>query len=168
MAQDLLNWDLAKGKMKISLVSLWGHFCLFFIVSCTCFVFCWNCWSGSQSWKLINVHFLIVCVCFYTVLLSRHQGFGVLSVILANHAIKLLTSLFQDLQVEALHRVSEETNKCDYELLCLYITLKWKCSYWNVSLPPVWSTDQSTVCASVRLTFRCCSVSCKLLDDTKP
>ncbi|CAB1330321.1 unnamed protein product [Coregonus sp. 'balchen'] len=33
-----------------------------------------------------------------------HQGFGVLSVILANHAIKLLTSLFQDLQVEALHR----------------------------------------------------------------
>ncbi|CAB1335857.1 unnamed protein product, partial [Coregonus sp. 'balchen'] len=35
-----------------------------------------------------------------------HQGFGVLSVILANHAIKLLTSLFQDLQVEALHRVS--------------------------------------------------------------
>ncbi|KAJ8017247.1 hypothetical protein DPEC_G00015820 [Dallia pectoralis] len=35
-----------------------------------------------------------------------HQGFGVLSVILANHAIKLLTSLFQDLQVEALHQVS--------------------------------------------------------------
>eukprot|EP00063_Salmo_salar_P028104 XP_014002939.1 PREDICTED: E3 ubiquitin-protein ligase UBR4-like [Salmo salar] len=35
-----------------------------------------------------------------------HQGFGVLSVILANHSIKLLTSLFQDLQVEALHRVS--------------------------------------------------------------
>ncbi|KFO19168.1 E3 ubiquitin-protein ligase UBR4 [Fukomys damarensis] len=33
-----------------------------------------------------------------------HQGFGVLSVILANHAIKLLTSLFQDLQVEALHK----------------------------------------------------------------
>ncbi|XP_077460740.1 E3 ubiquitin-protein ligase UBR4 isoform X2 [Stigmatopora argus] len=33
-----------------------------------------------------------------------HQGFGVLSVILANHTIKLLTSLFQDLQVEALHR----------------------------------------------------------------
>ncbi|KAK5619189.1 E3 ubiquitin-protein ligase ubr4 [Crenichthys baileyi] len=33
-----------------------------------------------------------------------HQGFGILSVILANHAIKLLTSLFQDLQVEALHR----------------------------------------------------------------
>ncbi|XP_016135663.1 E3 ubiquitin-protein ligase UBR4-like [Sinocyclocheilus grahami] len=33
-----------------------------------------------------------------------HQGFGVLSVILANHSIKLLTSLFQDLQVEALHR----------------------------------------------------------------
>ncbi|XP_064423992.1 E3 ubiquitin-protein ligase UBR4 [Latimeria chalumnae] len=33
-----------------------------------------------------------------------HQGFGVLSVVLANHAIKLLTSLFQDLQVEALHR----------------------------------------------------------------
>ncbi|KAL1020637.1 hypothetical protein UPYG_G00002740 [Umbra pygmaea] len=35
-----------------------------------------------------------------------HQGFGVLSVILANHSTKLLTSLFQDLQVEALHRVS--------------------------------------------------------------
>ncbi|XP_028980055.2 E3 ubiquitin-protein ligase UBR4 isoform X4 [Esox lucius] len=35
-----------------------------------------------------------------------HQGFGVLSVILANHSIKLLTSLFQDLQVEALHRVN--------------------------------------------------------------
>ncbi|XP_044852020.1 E3 ubiquitin-protein ligase UBR4 isoform X3 [Mauremys mutica] len=33
-----------------------------------------------------------------------HQGFGVLSVVLANHAIKLLTSLFQDLQVEALHK----------------------------------------------------------------
>ncbi|XP_078094991.1 E3 ubiquitin-protein ligase UBR4 isoform X5 [Mustelus asterias] len=33
-----------------------------------------------------------------------HQGFGVLSVVLANHAIKLLTSLFQDLQVEALYR----------------------------------------------------------------
>uniref|UniRef100_A0A8C2GSI0 Ubiquitin protein ligase E3 component n-recognin 4 n=1 Tax=Cyprinus carpio TaxID=7962 RepID=A0A8C2GSI0_CYPCA len=33
-----------------------------------------------------------------------HQGFGVLSVVLANHSIKLLTSLFQDLQVEALHR----------------------------------------------------------------
>lgn len=28
-----------------------------------------------------------------------------LSVILANHAVKLLTSLFQDLQVEALHKV---------------------------------------------------------------
>lgn len=39
-------------------------------------------------------------------LLCRHQGFGVLSVILANHSIKLLSSLFQDLQVEALHRVS--------------------------------------------------------------
>ncbi|XP_030194560.1 E3 ubiquitin-protein ligase UBR4 isoform X5 [Gadus morhua] len=38
-----------------------------------------------------------------------HQGFGVLSVILANHAIKLLTSLFQDLQVEALHRVRPTT-----------------------------------------------------------
>ncbi|XP_069096233.1 E3 ubiquitin-protein ligase UBR4 isoform X5 [Pleurodeles waltl] len=34
-----------------------------------------------------------------------HQGFGVLSVVLANHAIKLLTSLFQDLQVEARHKV---------------------------------------------------------------
>ncbi|XP_044524637.1 E3 ubiquitin-protein ligase UBR4 [Gracilinanus agilis] len=33
-----------------------------------------------------------------------HQGFGVLSVVLANHSIKLLTSLFQDLQVEALHK----------------------------------------------------------------
>ncbi|XP_039612074.1 E3 ubiquitin-protein ligase UBR4 isoform X4 [Polypterus senegalus] len=33
-----------------------------------------------------------------------HQGFGVLAVVLANHSIKLLTSLFQDLQVEALHR----------------------------------------------------------------
>nr|XP_054369209.1 E3 ubiquitin-protein ligase UBR4 [Mirounga angustirostris] len=33
-----------------------------------------------------------------------HQGFGVLSVILANHAVKLLSSLFQDLQVEALHK----------------------------------------------------------------
>ncbi|XP_063293132.1 E3 ubiquitin-protein ligase UBR4 isoform X8 [Pelobates fuscus] len=33
-----------------------------------------------------------------------HQGFGVLSVLLANHAIKLLTSLFQDLQVETLHK----------------------------------------------------------------
>uniref|UniRef100_A0A8C5WBA2 Ubiquitin protein ligase E3 component n-recognin 4 n=1 Tax=Leptobrachium leishanense TaxID=445787 RepID=A0A8C5WBA2_9ANUR len=33
-----------------------------------------------------------------------HQGFGVLSVVLANHAIKLLTSLFQDLQVETLHK----------------------------------------------------------------
>lgn len=41
--------------------------------------------------------------------LLRHQGFGVLSVILANHAIKLLTSLFQDLQVEALHRVNKPT-----------------------------------------------------------
>lgn len=41
---------------------------------------------------------LFPCVC-------RHQGFGVLSVILANHAVKLLTSLFQDLQVEALHKV---------------------------------------------------------------
>lgn len=41
--------------------------------------------------------------------LLRHQGFGVLSVILANHAIKLLTSLFQDLQVEALHRVNPRT-----------------------------------------------------------
>jgi len=39
----------------------------------------------------------------------RHQGFGVLSVILANHSIKLLTSLFQDLQVEALHRVRPNT-----------------------------------------------------------
>lgn len=39
---------------------------------------------------------------------SRHQGFGILSVILANHAIKLLTSLFQDLQVEALHRVNKQ------------------------------------------------------------
>ncbi|KAJ7306604.1 hypothetical protein JRQ81_009996 [Phrynocephalus forsythii] len=36
-----------------------------------------------------------------------HQGFGVLSVVLANHAIKLLTSLFQDLQVEALHKGRE-------------------------------------------------------------
>lgn len=36
---------------------------------------------------------------------GRHQGFGVLSVVLANHAIKLLSSLFQDLQVEALHKV---------------------------------------------------------------
>uniref|UniRef100_A0A4X2KYM1 UBR-type domain-containing protein n=1 Tax=Vombatus ursinus TaxID=29139 RepID=A0A4X2KYM1_VOMUR len=33
-----------------------------------------------------------------------HQGFGVLSVVLANHSIKLLTSLFQDLQVEALYK----------------------------------------------------------------
>ncbi|XP_069467171.1 E3 ubiquitin-protein ligase UBR4 isoform X2 [Ambystoma mexicanum] len=33
-----------------------------------------------------------------------HQGFGILSVVLANHAIKLLTSLFQDLQVEAPHK----------------------------------------------------------------
>lgn len=30
-----------------------------------------------------------------------------LSVILANHAVKLLTSLFQDLQVEALHKVRD-------------------------------------------------------------
>lgn len=37
---------------------------------------------------------------------SRHQGFGILSVVLANHAIKLLTLLFQDLHVEALHKVS--------------------------------------------------------------
>ncbi|XP_060541262.1 E3 ubiquitin-protein ligase UBR4 [Pantherophis guttatus] len=33
-----------------------------------------------------------------------HQGFGILSVVLANHAIKLLTLLFQDLHVEALHK----------------------------------------------------------------
>lgn len=39
--------------------------------------------------------------------LCRHQGFGVLSVILANHAVTLLTSLFQDLQVEALHKVRD-------------------------------------------------------------
>lgn len=45
---------------------------------------------------------LKVCVSLW---LCRHQGFGVLSVILANHAVKLLTSLFQDLQVEALHKV---------------------------------------------------------------
>lgn len=48
---------------------------------------------------------LIACHCCFS---PRHQGFGVLSVILANHAIKLLTSLFQDLQVEALHRVNEK------------------------------------------------------------
>lgn len=74
--------------------------------------------------KLINVLFFIFVFFLFTVFLSRHQGFGVLSVILANHAIKLLTSLFQDLQVEALHRVSEKTNKCDDLRLCLYITLK--------------------------------------------
>ena len=39
----------------------------------------------------------------------RHQGLGVLSVILANHAVTLLTSLFQDLQVEALHKVRDCT-----------------------------------------------------------
>lgn len=47
--------------------------------------------------------------------LWRHQGFGVLSVILANHSIKLLTSLFQDLQVEALHRV-KDSNKLSVPL----------------------------------------------------
>lgn len=47
-----------------------------------------------------------VCDIWHFFFFSRHQGFGVLSVILANHAIKLLTSLFQDLQVEALHRVN--------------------------------------------------------------
>lgn len=44
---------------------------------------------------------IILCLLFF----CRHQGFGVLSVVLANHAIKLLSSLFQDLQVEALHKV---------------------------------------------------------------
>ncbi|XP_075046927.1 E3 ubiquitin-protein ligase UBR4 isoform X4 [Mixophyes fleayi] len=39
-----------------------------------------------------------------------HQGFGVLSVVLANHAIKLLTSLFQDLQVETLHKQTWDTD----------------------------------------------------------
>ncbi|XP_031761327.1 E3 ubiquitin-protein ligase UBR4 isoform X1 [Xenopus tropicalis] len=39
-----------------------------------------------------------------------HQGFGVLSVVLANHAIKLLTSLFQDLQVETLHKQPLDTD----------------------------------------------------------
>ncbi|XP_072282664.1 E3 ubiquitin-protein ligase UBR4 isoform X5 [Pyxicephalus adspersus] len=39
-----------------------------------------------------------------------HQGFGVLSVVLANHAIKLLTSLFQDLQVETLHKQASDTD----------------------------------------------------------
>ncbi|XP_069598111.1 E3 ubiquitin-protein ligase UBR4 isoform X6 [Ranitomeya imitator] len=39
-----------------------------------------------------------------------HQGFGVLSVVLANHAIKLLTSLFQDLQVETLHKQIWDTD----------------------------------------------------------
>ncbi|KAM8927577.1 E3 ubiquitin-protein ligase UBR4 isoform 2-T2 [Pelodytes ibericus] len=39
-----------------------------------------------------------------------HQGFGVLSVVLANHAIKLLTSLFQDLQVETLHKQAWDTD----------------------------------------------------------
>lgn len=52
--------------------------------------------------KMINLHSSLL---FF----RRHQGFGVLSVILANHAIKLLTSLFQDLQVEALHRVNKTT-----------------------------------------------------------
>lgn len=49
--------------------------------------------------------------CNKVIFFYRHQGFGVLSVILANHAIKLLTSLFQDLQVEALHRVNGATNE---------------------------------------------------------
>ncbi|KAM5132251.1 E3 ubiquitin-protein ligase UBR4 [Mantella aurantiaca] len=39
-----------------------------------------------------------------------HQGFGVLSVVLANHAIRLLTSLFQDLQVETLHKQAADTD----------------------------------------------------------
>lgn len=51
-------------------------------------------WHGNKCVSKCEVFSLI-----------RHQGFGVLSVILANHSIKLLTSLFQDLQVEALHRV---------------------------------------------------------------
>lgn len=59
-------------------------------------VVCWG--SQKRLW-------IIACYCFS----PRHQGFGVLSVILANHAIKLLTSLFQDLQVEALHRVNKMT-----------------------------------------------------------
>ena len=56
----------------------------------------------------------------------RHQGFGVLSVILANHAIKLLTSLFQDLQVEALHRVNKTTKKqiyCNYKEIFPYFII---------------------------------------------
>ena len=54
--------------------------------------------------------------CFILCFSQRHQGFGVLSVILANHAIKLLTSLFQDLQVEALHRVRKATNWPEIDL----------------------------------------------------
>ncbi|XP_075462125.1 E3 ubiquitin-protein ligase UBR4 isoform X4 [Ascaphus truei] len=45
-----------------------------------------------------------------------HQGFGVLSVVLANHAIKLLTSLFQDLQVETMHKQAWDTEGPPAEL----------------------------------------------------
>lgn len=58
---------------------------------------------GKGPWILKDPLFLIILRFVFS--LRRHQGFGVLSVILANHAVKLLTSLFQDLQVEALHKV---------------------------------------------------------------
>lgn len=57
--------------------------------------------------KGTNIDKWFICINYFCFFFWRHQGFGVLSVILANHAIKLLTSLFQDLQVEALHRVNE-------------------------------------------------------------
>lgn len=60
--------------------------------------------KGLTMAKIHDCNLLSESLCF-PFALCRHQGFGVLSVILANHAVKLLTSLFQDLQVEALHKV---------------------------------------------------------------
>lgn len=65
----------------------------------------------SQFSSYIYIFFLPPEMTLYPLCFCRHQGFGVLSVVLANHAIKLLSSLFQDLQVEALHKVRRQRER---------------------------------------------------------
>lgn len=71
---------------------------------------------------------------------KRHQGFGVLSVILANHSIKLLTSLFQDLQVEALHRVRKHCWRVLY-CFCTFLLFSFYEKWLSVYLPQGWASD---------------------------
>ncbi len=73
---------------EINILSVWVAYLVYFRLLQKWHIYVYKCVSKREVFSLI-----------------RHQGFGVLSVILANHSIKLLTSLFQDLQVEALHRV---------------------------------------------------------------